>query len=156
MVDVPEHLINQAGSILGKFLAHFHICSQCFETQGEFENLFANPNKNEVVFKEAVVPLKGILDNFGIKDAEELYNTVSSEFDDRIQEGSGALCVFSMGDLWPGSVLINFSENERMIGLIDWEFAGFASPTQDMGQFGDQLYTFVSDCSRFFTFCCLI
>jgi hypothetical protein len=40
---------------------------------------------------------------------------------------------FSIGDFWPNSVLIKAT---GQIGIIDWEFASFASPLQDMAQMG--------------------
>lgn len=51
--------------------------------------------------------------------------------------------VFSLGDLWTGSILV--SKNGQRIRLIDFEFAGEGKPLQDLAQFGsitiNSLYT---------------
>ena len=47
-------------------------------------------------------------------------------------EGKKLPQVFSVGDLWPPSIIM--SEDSVNLGIIDWEFAGFAAPMQDMAQ----------------------
>lgn len=76
------------------------------------------------------------LDLFGIQGRERLYEIVAkAHFEGPSRKEPSGLRVFSVGDFWPPSILVDDERNR--LGIIDWEFAGFAPPMQDMAQLGE-------------------
>ena len=131
--NLDRALIMETAENLGIFLADLHL-STTSENRSSLSNSFANEDRKRVVFDFAVEPLKQILEEFNIPQRDKIYETVETEFYKAQQNGFSH--VFSMGDLWTSSVLVSESSGETKIGLIDWEFACLASPSQDIGQFG--------------------
>ena len=131
--DLPQHIIVEAGSTLGNFLADFHL-STSREDVERLSRHFENKDVQNVVFTVAVEPIKAILERFQVPDAVEIYDAILHEFNDSYRRDPSNK-VFSMGDLWPPSILVKQSGNTSL-GLIDWEFACVAPPSQDMGQLG--------------------
>ncbi|KAG8796407.1 hypothetical protein FRC17_008003, partial [Serendipita sp. 399] len=101
---------------------------------------FKNPTSHDVIYEHAVKVIGPRISSQGISDAEMLASRVYQSFEDTTrlvngQEGdepANVQPVFSMGDLWPASVLVD-RENLRL-GLIDWEFAHLDLPLSDIAQ----------------------
>jgi hypothetical protein len=123
--------ITSVATKLGMFIADFHVSTNS-ENRSSLAKSFKNDDMIDVVFSAAVQPILAILQDYNIPNAEEIYKIVTTEFRDVQQDVSHH--VVNLGDLWTGSILVN--EDGTKIGIIDWEFAMLASPSQDMGQFG--------------------
>ena len=117
------------GMRVGQFLASVHgLDISSFDARQ-----FANADKGRLVREEVVGKMGGIFERFGYTGTpvENWCATIEDEFEAGCNNaGTG---VFSVGDLWTGSVLV--SVDGSTVGLVDWEFAGEARPLQDMAQF---------------------
>ena len=127
--ELSSTKITSTAVSLGLFLADFHLCSTDGRTNS-FKEQFKNEDAMDVVFSAAVEPVFGILQNYDISDAHDLYTYVASEFNNARQDSHDH--ILCMGDLWTGSILVG----ENKIGVIDWEFATMGTPSQDVGQLG--------------------
>jgi aminoglycoside phosphotransferase (APT) family kinase protein len=129
--NVPESTLSSISSDLGSFLADIHSCTTP-ENHAWLQEQFKNADAKKVVFAAAVEPILAILQDYDIPDAQSIYEFVVDEFG-REDEDLASL-VFSMGDLWTGSILV--ADHGDRVGIIDWEFATLAPPSQDIGQLG--------------------
>ena len=68
----------------------------------------------------------------GLKSARQIGQKVQSFGKDLLKPG---LCL-TMGDLWPRSILVD----DNNLRIIDWEFAHFGRPAQDIGHFFAHLW----------------
>jgi aminoglycoside phosphotransferase (APT) family kinase protein len=129
--NMPESVISAISSDLGSFLADIH-SSTTPENHAWLQEQFKNADAKAVVFAAAVEPILAILQEYDIPDAQSIYEFLEDEF--RREDDELASHVFSMGDLWTGSILV--AEQGDKVGIIDWEFATLAQPSQDIGQLG--------------------
>jgi thiamine kinase-like enzyme len=115
----------------------------------------------DVVFEAAVAGIEEKLSQFGVEDAKQLAQRCAESFKEAKGLAQGSLehtddytntakqdspastsgssfAVFSMGDMWPPSILIDEEHisGPHPISLIDWEFSGPALPLQDIAQLG--------------------
>jgi hypothetical protein len=115
------------GMRVGQFLAAIH----SMDMSSIDSERFVNEDTRRLV-KELVIDKMGeAFERFGYTGAQAQgwCATIADEFEAGVSGGRG---VFSMGDLWTGSILVN--ADGSMVGLVDWEFAGEARPLQDIAQ----------------------
>lgn len=129
--ELSDTIISSVSSNLGIFLANLH-SSTTSENRTWLEEQFENEDAIDVVFSTAVEPILAILHDYNIAEAQKIYNFLVTEFHKERQDRASH--VFSMGDLWTGSILVEPRGDK--IGVIDWEFATLAAPNQDIGQLG--------------------
>jgi len=119
------HLGSEAGRRLGSFVAHLHRRSLRDEKlQPAFDNRAIQLSRLNVQYLAA--------GNYAKEPGADAVG--------RIHENAAALgnlllepgCCLVMGDLWPPSVRVN----GNALRLIDWEFAHFGRPLQDLAHFG--------------------
>ncbi|MFB6263931.1 MAG: phosphotransferase [Bradymonadaceae bacterium] len=111
-----------AGERLGWFAAGLHaLSSDDDEIRGAFQNEPVRETRRELQYE----PIADRLDEAGYDDAVELGSRAVALADRIDREGR---CLI-MGDLWPRSVLVVAGG----LRLIDWEFADWGWPAQDVG-----------------------
>ncbi|WP_340102936.1 phosphotransferase [Rhodohalobacter sp. 8-1] len=124
-LDIVNHSPEQIGKRLGQFIGNLHRTTFHDEKFGsEFRNLDIQNVRNQLQYQSA----------------HEYADVPDSTLQNKLQKKSSNLghrllkpgkCLI-MGDLWPPSVLVNKSDDIR---LIDWEFVHFGRPLQDIGHF---------------------
>jgi hypothetical protein len=123
-------LVSAEGKVLGTFLADFHL-STTSQNREHLATQFKNNDIHDVIYAQVIQPVFDILNEYDIPNTKRIYEIIEGEFRDVEQFPQKLL---NLGDLWPGSILVAQSANT--VGVIDWEFAGLAHPSQDIGQFG--------------------
>ena len=131
--EQSESMIVDFATKLGAFLAEFHLSTNT-QNREYLRTQFRNDDIHGVIYAQVIRPVLGILQDYHISNFNEVYGIIEKGFHDTHKHPYEIL---SLGDLWPGSILISQSRNE--IGVVDWEFAGLAHPSQDIGQFGSFL-----------------
>jgi hypothetical protein len=126
-----DSIISSVSSDLGLFLANLH-SSTTPENHTWLGEQFKNEDATDVVFSAAVEPVLAILRDYNIPDATSIYDFLVTEFHHEHKDRESH--VLNMGDLWTGSILVDPRGDK--IGVIDWEFATLAAPSQDIGQLG--------------------
>lgn len=127
------------GEKFGQFLAILHAKGtlNSIKSYGCDPNFarFENNSMREVVRDAAVSTVRRYLAQFNCEEAEKLSHVIEEDFE-RQEEWDGERC-FSVGDLWPGGILIenlslqtfrdtHGSELPKLpkLGVIDFEFSG--------------------------------
>lgn len=141
-----------AGARLGLVLGAIHSDDALHE--GSRLNQFVNPDATDMWANEVVGKIKELLVKHlprGEGDASELQRVedeaevvsgiIQRDYERQDEAGGPRRTMFSNGDLWTGSILMNPTENTD-IGLIDWEFAGEGRMLQDLGQLSASLHLF--------------
>ncbi|MGD8428328.1 MAG: phosphotransferase [Balneolaceae bacterium] len=122
LVDDPG--ISKVAHTLGRFIGLLH--ANTFQHE-EFKNAFDNSDIQQTRLKVQYQPAKDYARQSGISNTEYIHSkTVALG---RKLRSPG--CCLVMGDLWPPSVLVSNDE----IRLIDWEFAHYGHPLQDVAHF---------------------
>lgn len=118
------------GAALGRWLACLHNFDETAIDADHFRNQAVQVKRYQVQYegareylKKAQVPLA----------AAEACGDRAVELGRRLLEPG--LCLV-MGDLWPASVLVT----PNGMGIIDWEFAHFGRPAQDVAHLAAHLY----------------
>lgn len=109
------------GAALGEWLRGLH---ERTAGHSEFQALLRNKDVQEVRFEQQYCKVSSWLSAQGVQDAERLGGVAEALGNRLLREGR---CVI-MGDLWPPSILVG----SRGLRIIDWEFAHFGSPVQDV------------------------
>jgi len=109
------------GAPVGRWLRDLHDRTAAHD---EFKVLLRNKAVQEVRFEQQYRKVSPWLTASGIHEAERLGAVAEALGLRFLREGR---CVI-MGDLWPPSVLVDTGR----IRIIDWEFAHFGSPVQDV------------------------
>ncbi|KAK1222877.1 hypothetical protein PQX77_014299 [Marasmius sp. AFHP31] len=110
---------------LGTFLAALHT----LEIPEETFQALDNPDIIEAIERDVVDRVNGIIDTLCTDDeSRDLGKMLKDEY-----RKSPRQWVFSVGDLWIGSILV--SPLGETVAIVDWENAGRGKPLQDMGQF---------------------
>lgn len=114
------------GRLLGKFIGGLHKKSMNDpELRKAFDNRSIQQTRLEVQYSSAGALLKGT----GIDDHKGLGRRAEMLGEKFLSTGR---CLI-MGDLWPRSVLVD--QLQKKIRLIDWEFAHYGRPAQDIAHF---------------------
>lgn len=128
------HRVRDVGARLGTFVGSLHSADA---TTIPSHESFSSRIGRDLVKLATVDTIVDYLELFGIQGRERLQEIVAQSHNEGAsrKEQPGLVRVFSMGDFWPPSILVD-DENDR-VNIIDWEFAGFAPPMQDMAQLGE-------------------
>jgi len=134
LTDLANHLRFggsgvRAGSYLGAFIGALHRESFGRDDLAEaFQNLDIQRTRLNLQYRA----VEALCRRVGLADAEALGQRVV-QMGERLLEPGACLL---QGDLWPASVLV------APLGLriIDWEFAHFGSPAQDVGHLAAHLW----------------
>jgi aminoglycoside phosphotransferase (APT) family kinase protein len=136
-LQLPQELdrVRDVGASLGNFVGRLHSADPSLLAS---HNLSFSKRIGHDLVKTAIVDtLLGYLNLFGIPGAERLHEIVArthSDIDVTPRKEQPGL-VFSIGDFWPPSILVD--DDKDRVNIVDWEFAGFAPPMQDMAQLGE-------------------
>ncbi len=121
---------NSVAARVGIFMAALHT----LDVSAEVLDTFVNPATSDLVKNEIVGNIRNQLEQFQPLDwdADEVSSAIRTQFEEK-----GGKDVFSIGDFWTGSILVNADGSN--ICIVDWEFAGAGKPLQDMTQLGQRL-----------------
>ena len=123
-LDVAVQIDNKLGAQLGLYLANLHSKSNRNEIgKQELNNISIQQTRLDVQYSQ----IASLLADVGIVDAEELGKKAQELGEKYLNPGR---CLI-MGDLWPRSILVQNSP--PLLYLIDWEFAHYGRPSQDIG-----------------------
>ncbi|KAG8763919.1 hypothetical protein FRC12_008360 [Ceratobasidium sp. 428] len=123
-----------AGARFGSFFARLGGLKDAISSDLEFD--FTNSDARELVLNVAFRGVYGNLLKCGI-DPTEAEALTQSAVDMFIRQDEASFKVFSLGDCWPGSLLVLAGDG---LAVIDWEFAGVNAPLRDIGQLAGHLY----------------
>ncbi len=113
------------GAVIGRFIGGLH--AQSFG-DGRLRRTFANTGVQRVRHRLQYAALEERLEEWGYKDAHDLGRDFEALGTLLLRPGK---CLV-MGDLWPRSLL----PQPDGVGIIDWEFAHFGRPLQDVAHLG--------------------
>jgi hypothetical protein len=139
-IQLPQdlHRVRDVGKRLGTFVGRLH-CTNMKQIQPPHEVFYSRIGQ-DLVDRAVVVPLKDYLDLFEIQGGERVYEiVVKNHRENANRKEQAELNIFSMGDFWPPSILLD--DDKDRVAVVDWEFAGFALPMQDMVQLGEWDYS---------------
>jgi hypothetical protein len=118
MAHGDQQAYKELGNRLGGFMADLHSQNTLQRLRYKRENHFENPVVHGVILHNMIIPIFRRLTDFGIPHPEVLYNRIEQ---DHIRPHEPWEQNFRLGDLWTGSVLLDWPR----LCVIDWEFAGF-------------------------------
>lgn len=113
------------GSKLGSFFGQLHRSTFQHRSMETIDNLAIQQTRLEVQYAS----IGALLSSLGFSSAEELGGKARKLGEKYLTKGK---CL-TMGDLWPRSVLAD--TDRRQIRIIDWEFAHYGRPAQDVAHF---------------------
>jgi hypothetical protein len=113
-----QQAYKELGTRLGGFMADLHSPRTLQKLGHKRADYFENPAVHGVIHHNMVIPIFRRLTDFSIPDPEVLYNRIEQ---DHIRQHEHWEQNFRLGDLWTGSVLLDWPR----LCVIDWEFAGF-------------------------------
>lgn len=126
---ISDYMAGEIGELIGRFVAQLHRKTYLDETlKTELNNATIQKARLEGQYTDTLKYLK----RGQIYDAEILGKR-AYEFGLRLQRPG--LCM-TMGDLWLPSILLT----RNGLRIIDWEFAHFGLPAQDVGHFVAHLW----------------
>jgi 5-methylthioribose kinase len=117
-----ESRATKLGIRLGRFIGHVH--KQTFKKSDiarDFNNSGIQQTRLEVQYE----PAAEYAQKAGIEDVSVIKSQTVSLGQKLLNPG----CCLIMGDLWPRSILVN----KGKLRIIDWEFAHWGRPLQDIG-----------------------
>jgi hypothetical protein len=131
----PE-LCNNVGARLGALLAAVHGMNVSRAVLEQFKNEEAKRLiRCQVIDNVSRLLQKPGLDEIAEKgERQKCCAAIEADFEEECKSGGRLDGVFSVGDLWTGSVLV--SPNGETVGLVDLEFAGEGSALQDIAELG--------------------
>jgi hypothetical protein len=113
-----QQVYKELGTRLGGFMAELHSPSTLEKLGHKRKKHFENPVIHEVIHQNMIVPIFRRLTDFNISHPVVLYKRIEQ---DHIRPHEHWEQNFRLGDLWTGSVLLDWPR----LCVIDWEFAGF-------------------------------
>lgn len=132
--DPPAQEIEQIATALGEFLAELFLATRNPSAEA-LSHVYSNGSAEAHSFLISAVTK--VLTGAGISDAAVLTERV-----ERSLRNSGNVepCL-GMVDFWPGSILIDAHGN---CGLVDWEYFGLSSASNELGMLGESLFSLTS------------
>jgi hypothetical protein len=135
------------GRKIGSFFARLHSLSSIsciINSPHHGAEFLSNPTMRDVVLDQAIRPLKVQLELFpqilSASEAKNLYRRVEDNFMRSPQMNERAMV---LGDCWTGAILVGTTEDDPLVGVIDWEFASIGRGVDgDMAQFLAHLQPF--------------
>lgn len=129
--STSEQEIEKALSALGRFLGLMHRESVGRKDLAKtFQNTGVQQVRQHVQYETGKV-----LEKLGVPHADEMGEIITQLGKQVLQPG---ICL-TMGDLWPTSIMVQGTCDLR---LIDWEFAHYGWPVQDVAHFAAHLWLF--------------
>jgi hypothetical protein len=146
-VQRPLSFYVTIGQKIGSFFARLHSSTTLAQVVGSpdrGEKFLYSPKTKEVVHEFAIKPVKALLDSFpDILDATRskiLHRRIEDDF---LRQTLGEELALALGDCWTGAILVDVSEHNPTVGVIDWEFAGIGRASNgDMSQLMAHLHLF--------------
>ncbi|GFZ47144.1 hypothetical protein JCM24511_04887 [Saitozyma sp. JCM 24511] len=146
----PSDEAAQASSIgkrIGTALAELHLAT--LNPSQELSERFKNPDppKSSEIAAHQGPLIRRMIEAYAtrsVPDAEILSQRLGLEDDvvDAPAQGAGKGLVLSMGDVWPGSVLLGpHGGNDIKFALVDWEFFGATHPGAEIGALASHLHS---------------
>jgi tRNA A-37 threonylcarbamoyl transferase component Bud32 len=133
-IHEEQEAYKELGTRLGGFMAELHSPSTLERLGHKRGKYFDNPSIRGVIYDNMVVPIRRRLADFGISDAEVLYERIAQ---DHLRPLEFWEQNFMLGDLWTGSVLLDWPR----LCVIDWEFASIGrSVNGDMATLSAQFH----------------
>jgi hypothetical protein len=145
-VSAPEYALSTPlgyytiiGRKIGSFFAQLHSLSSlsCIINSPHHGTEFlSNPTMRDIVLDQAIRPLKAQLELFpqilSTSEAKTLYQRVEDNFVRSPPMNERAVV---LGDCWTGAILVGTTEDDPLVGVIDWEFASIGRGVDgDMAQ----------------------
>lgn len=125
---ITEWLVNnknpEIGIKLGQFIGRLH--KRTFQRK-EFRDRFDNSDVQQTRLEVQYKPTADYAIRAGLTNTEVIRSKTEALGKKLLSPG----CCLVMGDLWPPSVLVK----EGNVRLIDWEFAHYGRPLQDVAHF---------------------
>jgi len=113
-----QQAYKELGTRLGGFMADLHSPNTLQKLGHKRQNHFENPVVHRVILQNMIIPIFRRLTDFCVPHPDVLYNRIEQ---DHIRPHEHWEQNFRLGDLWTGSVLLDWPR----LCVIDWEFAGF-------------------------------
>jgi aminoglycoside phosphotransferase (APT) family kinase protein len=140
----------QASSIgkrIGTALAELHLAmlNPSQELSARFKN--PDPPKSSEIAAHQGPLIRRMIEAYAtrpVPDVETLSQRLGLEGDvvDARTQGTGKELVLSMGDVWPGSVLLGSNGGNKIrLALVDWEFFGATHPGAEIGALASHLHS---------------
>lgn len=123
--------VREIGRMIGQFIGDLHACS--FNNQ-KMASMFNNASIQQVRLDSQYRSIEELCLRAKLPDAATLGRR-AVEFGKLLQQPG--VCVV-MGDLWPRSLLIT----KQGVRIIDWEFAHYGRPAQDIGHLAAHLWMY--------------
>jgi 5-methylthioribose kinase len=133
--ELSPSIICSAAKKLGSFLADFHLSTNS-RNRNVLVQDFTSRRLAEIVYGATVEPTLGILREYNIPNAQKVHEIVEAEFH-RVRQDDNHR-VINHGSLRIESILA--TEDGTNFGIINWEFATYAAPSQDIGRFCMSIY----------------
>ena len=119
----------EAGEIIGNFIGNLHVVGfSRKDLAKDFDNFPIQKTRLNFQYKA----IADLLKQAGIKDYQILGDKVVKLGEKYLQKGKTVI----MGDLWPASII----PVDRGLRIIDWEFAHYGYPAQDIAHFAAHLW----------------
>lgn len=123
---LSNETVESVGERLGRVLATLHAEIMNPRLLAEFEN----KGIADMLKKEVVVPtIKNLESLTDAGEVQKIMRVLMEELDSLPKN-----TVFSIGDLWTGSIILDISG--QSLAIVDWEFAGAGRALQDVVQLG--------------------
>ncbi|MDZ4701880.1 MAG: aminoglycoside phosphotransferase family protein [Rhodothermales bacterium] len=124
-----DEAAGEVGAQLGVFIGRLHAASTGdFALSRAIDNRAIQETRLAVQYRA----IGGLLAHLGVPDAAKLGREAEALGERLLRPGS---CLI-MGDLWPPSVLVT----PAGLRVIDWEFAHYGNPAQDVGHLAAHLW----------------
>lgn len=128
-LQLPQelHRVRDVGTRLSHFVGRLHSAdASAIPPHASFESRIGQ----DLVKTAIVDTLPDYLSLFDIPNRGRLQEIVVEAHDQGTNRNGSGLHVFSVGDFWPPSILLD--DDKDRVCIVDWEFAGYAPPMQDM------------------------
>lgn len=112
------------GQILGRFIGRLHAAT--YQTE-RYREQFDNHDIQQTRYELQYLPAADYAREAGAGDLDAFRSSTAALGEKLLGPG----CTLIMGDLWPPSLLVQ----DGTLRIIDWEFAHYGRPLQDVGHF---------------------
>jgi len=145
------------GRALGEFIAGLHVWGKTDQGRASLDVFDGNPQARDIpawaTYGRLVDTITGksesipLIHDPPLQVTPEELEKISKIAEERAQEMRGSRETMTMGDFWPGNVLVDLtqggdgSDNVRKILVVDWEVARPGVAAFDVGQFQAEIFT---------------
>jgi len=145
------------GRALGEFIAGLHVWGKTDQGRASLDFFDGNPQTRDIVawatYGRLVDTITGKSESISLIHDPPLQVTsdelakISKLAEERAQEMRSSRETMTMGDFWPGNVLVDLTQGDdgsvkvRKIFVVDWEVARPGVAAFDVGQFQAEIFT---------------